>query len=142
MKLRIQTDYALRTLVLLGFEDRKLTATEIADAFLISKDHLVKVIQQLSRHGFVRAIPGRNGGVILAQAPSKIGVREVVEAMEGTAGILGCIKDTSFCPMGPGCRLRHVLMDAEAAFYAALEPVTVADLFHGRKKGGLVNIVI
>ena len=83
MKLRIQTDYALRTLILLGHENRKMTAAEIADAFLISKDHLVKVIQQLSRLGYVRALPGRNGGVVLTRDASEIQVREVIKAMEG-----------------------------------------------------------
>ena len=97
MKLRIQTDYALRTLILLGCEDRKMTAKEIADAFLISKDHLVKVIQQLSRLGYLRAIPGRNGGVVLAKDASRILVRQVVEEMEGRAGILSCVADPSFC---------------------------------------------
>ena len=140
MKLRIQTDYALRTLILLGNESRKMTASEIADAFLISKDHLVKVIQQLSRLGYVRALPGRNGGVVLTRAASEIRVREVIEAMEGATGILDCVNDSSFCPMEPGCRLRRVLMDAETAFYEAFGTVSIADLFRGRKKGGLVNL--
>ena len=142
MKLRIQTDYALRTLILLGVEDRKMTAAEIADAFLISKDHLVKVIQQLSRLGYVRATPGRHGGVRLTRDSSEISVREVIEAMEGATGILACVSDPSFCPMEPGCHLRRVLMKAESAFYDALESTTIADLFRGRRKGGIVNLEI
>jgi len=142
MKLRLQTDYALRTLILLGHENRKMTATEIADSFLISKDHLVKVIQELSRLGYVRAIPGRRGGVMLTQNSSEILVREVIEAMEGASGLLGCVHDPSFCPMEPGCELRRVLMKAELAFYDALDSVSVADLFRGRNKGGIVNLNI
>ena len=117
MKLRLQTDYALRTLILLGHAKRKMTAAEIADAFLISKDHLVKVIQELSRLGYVRALPGRGGGVVLTQDPSEIFVHDVVKAIEGETGILACVNDTAFCPMQPGCHLRRVLMEAEAAFY-------------------------
>ena len=142
MKLRIQTDYALRTLILLGHENQKMTATEIADAFLISKDHLVKVIQQLSRLGYVRALPGRSGGVVLTKSASEIEVREVIKAMEGATGVLACIDDSSFCPMQPGCRLRQILMDAEAAFYDAFGTVTIAELYHGRDKGGLINLNI
>ena len=142
MKLRIQTDYALRTLILLGHEDRKMTAAEIADAFLISKDHLVKVIQQLARLGYVRALPGRHGGVVLTRDASEIQVREVIEAMEGATGIIACVDDSSFCPMEPGCRLRRVLMDAESAFYDAFGTVSIAELFRGRDKGGLINLKI
>ena len=140
MKLRLQTDYALRTLIVLGDSKRKMTANEIADAFLISKDHLVKVIQQLSRLGFVRALPGRGGGVVLAKDAVDIQVRDVIQAMEGTAGILACVNDPDFCPMEPGCRLRRVLMDAEAAFYESIGSVSVADLYRGRQKGGIVNL--
>ena len=142
MKLRIQTDYALRTLILLGSEKRKMTSTEIADAFLISKDHLVKVIQQLARLGYVRALSGRNGGVLLTRDPSEISVREVVKAMEGDTGIIACVTEPSFCPMEPGCHLRRVLMKAESAFYDVLGDVSVADLSRGRNKGGLVNLEI
>ena len=142
MKLRLQTDYALRTLILLGHENRKMTATEVAEAFLISKDHLVKVIQELSRYGFVRTQPGRHGGVVLAQDSSEIMVRDVIKAMEGATGVLACVDDASFCPMQPGCHLRRVLMEAEAAFYDALGTVLVADLYRGRNKGGIVNLKI
>ena len=140
MKLRLQTDYALRTLILLGSEDRKMTATEIADAFLISKDHLVKVIQQLAQFGYLRTMPGRNGGVVLTKDSSEILIRDVIKAMEGATGVLACVHDPSFCPMEPGCQLRRVLMTAEKAFYDSLASVTVADLFRGRKKGGIVNL--
>lgn len=140
MKLRIQTDYALRTLILLAHSKRKMTATEIADAYLISKDHLVKIIQQLSRLGYVRALPGRGGGVVLTQDAAAILVHDVIKAMEGATGILDCVNDSTFCPMEPGCQLRRVLMQAELAFYDAIGTVSIADLIRGRNKGGLVNL--
>ena len=119
-----------------------MTAAEIADAFLISKDHLVKVIQQLARLGYVRALPGRNGGVLLTRDPAEILVGEVIKAMEGASGILACVNDSSFCPMEPGCQLRRILMKAESAFYDTLKTVSIADLFRGRNKGGIANLNI
>ena len=117
-----------------------MTAAEIADAYVISKDHLVKVIQQLARLGYVRAYPGRSGGVALAQDPSKILVRDVIESMEGATGLLECIQDPDSCPMEPGCTLRKLLMKAELAFYETLGATTISDLFQGRRKGGVVNL--
>jgi Rrf2 family nitric oxide-sensitive transcriptional repressor len=117
-----------------------MTATEIADAYLISKDHLVKVIQQLSRLGYVQALPGRGGGIVLTQEASVIAVHDVIKAMEGATGILGCVNDSTFCPMEPGCQLRRVLMQAESAFYDALGTVSIADLIRGNNKGGIVNL--
>lgn len=140
MKLRLQTDYALRTLILLGHSKRKMTANEIADAFLISKDHLVKVIQQLARFGYVRAFPGRGGGVALAKDASNISVRDVIRDMEGRSGVLNCFEDPSFCPMEPGCHLRRLLMNAESAFYDAIGSTNIDELYAGRKRGGIVNL--
>jgi len=79
---------------------------------------------------------------MLTQDSSEILVREVIESMEGSSGVLECMNDPSFCPMEPGCQLRRVLMKAESAFYDALESVSVADLFRGRNKGGIVNLNI
>ena len=142
MKLRLQTDYALRALIFLGFVNRKSKAEEIATTFNVSKDHLVKVIQQLSRHGFVRTFSGRNGGIALASDASEIKVRDVIHAIEGRNGVLECVSDPDFCPMEPGCGLRRLLMQAEDAFYDTIGDTTIADLCSRRQRGGIVNLSI
>ena len=142
MKLRLQTDYALRALIYLGYVDRKVTAEEVANTFDVSKDHLVKVIQQLARMGFVRTHAGRGGGITIARDAAQITVREVIEGMEGNVGILECVQDSTVCPMEPGCHLRRLLMSAENAFYEALGTTSIADLYRGRRKGGIVNLKI
>ena len=140
MKLRLQTDYALRTLIYLAGKNERGTAIEIAEAFNISKDHLIKIIQLLSRFGMLKTFSGRGGGVALAVAPEQIEVRKVIEAVEGKTRVLECVEDPTVCPMEPGCHLRKLLMKAENAFYDALESVTIADMIKGRTKGGLVNL--
>ena len=142
MKLRLQTDYALRALIFLGAAGRKVKAEEIATAFDVSKDHLVKVVQQLARFGYVRTYAGRGGGIALATDPAQTTLREVIEAMEGKTGVLDCVHDPDVCPMEPGCHLRRLLMSAERAFYDALGSTSIADLYRGRGKGGLVNLQI
>ena len=141
MKLRLQTDYALRSLIFLGFAKRKATAEEIASLFNISKDHLVKIIQQLAKAGYVNTMPGRSGGVILARDPADIMVKEVVELVEGRARVLECLDDPSVCPLEPGCRLRTLLIKAEAAFYETLGDVSIADLCVDKQPGNLYNLI-
>ncbi|MFT9208233.1 RrF2 family transcriptional regulator, partial [Acetobacter orientalis] len=54
MRLTLYTDYALRTLLYLGIHaDRRVSIREIALAYGISENHLVKVIHNLGRGGFV-----------------------------------------------------------------------------------------
>ncbi|TWT99092.1 HTH-type transcriptional repressor NsrR [Botrimarina colliarenosi] len=140
MKLRIQTDYALRTLMYLGYTGQTARSEDIATKFVISKDHLVKVIQLLAKHGYVRTTPGRGGGVSLALPAEQIALREVVERFEGRNGLLECVENPEVCPLEPGCRLRRALIRAERAFYDALSEFTIADLCTRRQQGGLRNL--
>lgn len=125
----------------LGFAERKATAEEIASLFNISKDHLVKIIQQLAKAGYVTTIPGRRGGVTLAREPADIMVKEVVEMVEGHSRVLECVDDPSICPLEPGCRLRKLLIKAESAFYETLSDVSIADLCEDNQPGGLHNLI-
>jgi Rrf2 family nitric oxide-sensitive transcriptional repressor len=143
MRLRLQTDFALRVLLYLSYVDRKATVDEIADSFGISREHLVKVVQALARHGYVLTQPGRHGGVTLACDPKATTVREVVEKIEGRHGVLDCVAAPGSCPMEPGCDLRRLLMFAEEKFYEALATKTLDDLTHGKPaRGGLENLGI
>lgn len=141
MTLRTQTDYALRTLMYLGYTGRKARAEDIATRFIISKDHLVKVIQQLAGHGYVLTRPGRGGGVELAKPADEITVREVIESFEGQNRVLDCVETPEVCPLEPGCRLRKLLIRAEKAFYDTLDGITIADMCDPQQPGGLNNLL-
>jgi Rrf2 family nitric oxide-sensitive transcriptional repressor len=147
VNLKTQTDYALRTLLYLAFVDEKVTAERIADAYRISKDHLVKVIQQLARLGYVRSLPGRTGGVKLAKPAGQINLADVISDFEGRQGVLACVSDPTVCNLEPGCLLRVQLIKAERAFYDTLRPFTIADLIKPARRaetdspaGGMYNL--
>lgn len=62
MKLTMQTDYALRTLLYLASKPGRSTVTEVSEFFGISLSHLGKVTRQLGRLGLVRNVRGPGGG--------------------------------------------------------------------------------
>jgi Rrf2 family transcriptional regulator, nitric oxide-sensitive transcriptional repressor len=128
MKLTTFTDYSLRVLIYLGAQpDRRATIAQIARAFDVSENHLVKVVHHLGKSGWLANVRGKGGGLELAQAPSRINVGHVVRAAEGTAALAECLADTeSQCVIGPWCRLRGVLDEAMSAFYAVLERYTLS----------------
>jgi Rrf2 family nitric oxide-sensitive transcriptional repressor len=145
MNLRTQTDYALRAVLYLAHRQQMVTVDEIAKAYGISKDHLVKVVQQLARMGYVQSQAGRHGGVRLAKDPAAINVGELVGQFEGRNGVLPCINDVTYCNLEPGCTLRSLLIRAEDAFYNMLEKVTIAELMASnvaKKSGGFYNLTI
>ena len=141
MHLKLQTDYALRVLLYLGRTNRSAPVAEIAEAFDVSHDHLVKVVQQLSREGWVVTRGGRGGGVSLAVDPSTLTVADIVEAFEGRDKVLECVLEPDTCVLEPGCSLRRLLMSAEDAFFDVLAGRTIAELCRPRgRTGGLANL--
>ncbi|MCB1746055.1 MAG: Rrf2 family transcriptional regulator [Gammaproteobacteria bacterium] len=130
MRLNSFTDYSLRVLMFLAAEPgRRATIDEIAVAFDISRNHLMKVVQFLGRAGVLNNVRGRGGGLELAHPPGAINIGDVVRATEGAARPAECFdRESNTCCIVPGCRLRGVLAEAVAAFEAVLDRYTLADL--------------
>ena len=129
MRLTQFSGYGLRVLIYVGLKGKQLTTiTEIADGYGISKNHLMKVVQQLSNEGFLYSRRGKNGGVRLAREPEQITIGSVVVAMEPGFGVAECMRQGNECVLTPVCRLRAKLNEANRAFLQVLEKVTLADI--------------
>jgi Rrf2 family nitric oxide-sensitive transcriptional repressor len=107
---------------------RTVTAEEIARFFGISRDHVVKVIQELSRQGFVQARRGRGGGSVLARDPSTITVSEVVSTFEGPPALLDCLRTSNVCAIENACGLKRVLSEAQRRMMDYLSEVSIQQI--------------
>lgn len=131
MRLTTFSDYTLRVLMYLALHpDRFVTIPEIAAAFGISANHLMKVVQHLGASGEVETLRGPRGGLRLARAADGIRVGDVVRRTEPEAPLVPC----AGCVIQPGCGLPAVLDRAMAAFMAVLDQCTVADLVATRRE--------
>ncbi len=132
MKLTLQTDYALRILIVLARNPARLHSVElISDEFKISKNHLMKTAQALAKKGYVETVRGRNGGLKLAIAANKINVGAVVRSMEPNLQIAECFQlnpTDPVCTLLPNCRLKPILGEALSAFLFVLDQKNIADL--------------
>ena len=130
MRLTVFSDYTLRVLMYLALDRTRLaTIPEIASAYGISENHLIKVVHRLARAGIVETVRGKGGGVRLARAPEQIRIGEIVRAAEGNAPIVECLSgDPQACRITSSCRLRGILVDAFEALYDSLDEHTLADL--------------
>ena len=129
MRLTDFTDFKLRTLIYLALQpDRLSTIADIADAYDISANHLMKVVHQLAASGDVATTRGRRGGLRLARPPADINIGAVVRRTEPDMALVACFVDPQRCVIQDGCVLQHVLADALGAFLAVLDRYTLADL--------------
>jgi len=136
MRLTTFSDYSLRVLVYLAVHrDRLATIAEIAQAYGVSENHLMKVVHQLAQRGHVETIRGKGGGMRLAQPPASINIGAVVRETEDNAAFVECFApETSDCRIAPACQLRRIIGDAIAAFFATLDRYTLADVVANRSK--------
>ncbi|MCA9075208.1 MAG: Rrf2 family transcriptional regulator [Planctomycetaceae bacterium] len=128
MRLSLHTDFALRTLMFLAGRQERASVAEIAEFFDVSRDHLAKVVQRLSREGYVRSMRGVGGGVELARPAEDIELGEVIERFEGSMHLLDCVAIENVCVIQPGCKLKHVLAEAERIQVEYLKSVRLADV--------------
>lgn len=91
----------------------------------ISANHMVKIINQLSRAGYVTAVRGKNGGIRLGKPASAIRIGDVVRELEPLS-LVNC--SSEFCHITPACRLKQALSKAVQSFLTELDNYTLADL--------------
>jgi Rrf2 family nitric oxide-sensitive transcriptional repressor len=129
MRLTSFTDFSLRLLMYAAaHEDRLITIEEVSDVYDISRAHLMKIANGLTRAGFLRAVRGRSGGLMLARPPRKIRLGDVVHATEPDFALVECFATGNHCIITRCCRLRGVLQEGLAAFNTVLDKYTLADL--------------
>jgi Rrf2 family transcriptional regulator, nitric oxide-sensitive transcriptional repressor len=134
MRLTLHTDFALRVLIQVGLNDGRLTTiSDIAESFSISKHHLMKVVNDLSRKGYLDTVRGRGGGIRLTRKPSAINIGQVVRQTEDRLDVIACLDQTGYCRIERACVLRGVVREATDAFLAVLDAHTLADLIKPRR---------
>ncbi len=129
MRLTQYTDFSLRVLIYLGLQpDSRCTIREISEAYGISRNHLMKVVQQLAAEGYVESTRGVGGGLRLAHSPGRLGIGDVVRAMEPDMGLVECMRSKNECAITGACRLHGMLAEARDAFLQVLDRYTLADI--------------
>ena len=136
MRMTAFSDYSLRVLIYLGVHDERLaTIGDIAAAYGISGNHLMKVFHYLAQSGYVETVRGKGGGMRLARAPESINIGELVRVTEETLKLVECFdREASNCRIESACVLRGVVGRALEAFFGVLDRCTLADLLAPKPK--------
>lgn len=140
MQLTRFTDFGLRMLMYLSKHDRAMpiTIAEIAGQFDVPHNHLIKVANRLGKLGLVKALRGRNGGLVLALPAESIRLGDTLRGLEGDTQLVNC--DEPPCALGGRCQLTGALRAGLAAFYDHMNGYTLADVAGGRTEAAIVTM--
>lgn len=130
MRLAEYTDYTLRVLMYCAARPQQLvTISELAQHHGVSRNHLMKIVNDLARQGVLATTRGRGGGLRLLKDPAELRIGDVVRASETDFRLVECFDpDSNQCTLSPTCRLKGVFNAALGAYFRELDGMTLTDL--------------
>ena len=134
MKLTAYTNYALRTLQLAALKaPDRVRVDDVVQVHGLARPHIVKIVHELGRAGYLRTFRGRGGGFTLARPAEEIVIGDVVRFSEGQLDVVECFNpERNTCPLIGICRLSRALQEATRAFLAVLDNLTLDEIAANR----------
>lgn len=115
MKLTMQGEYAIRAMLELAnqYGEGLISAKKLAVRQDIPQVFLTKILSTLTKSGLVISQRGSHGGIRLAKEPSKVTMKEIVEAVEGPFKLNMCLGEPGECDRKPKCKVHKVWQQAQ-----------------------------
>ncbi|PLX37639.1 MAG: BadM/Rrf2 family transcriptional regulator [Hyphomicrobiales bacterium] len=137
MRLTVYTDYAIRLLIYLGLREGSLsTIEEVARAYGISRNHLMKIAHKLGQAGFVETVRGRGGGLRLAPEMLARTLGDLIRETEDDLHLAECFDaETSTCLIRDACYVQPILAEALDAYLTVLDRYTLGDVIAAHRSG-------
>lgn len=139
MQINKFTDLSLRVLMYLSHEvlSQVITINEIAEKFDAPRNHLIKVVTNLNKLGYIQATRGRNGGLRLAKPSAEIKLGSVLQLLEHGA-LIDC--NHPVCPIRGMCNLKHILDKGLQTFYREMDQYTLQDILDKQTENALIAL--
>jgi len=130
LKLSKRADYGLIALKHLTVNrgENSASAKEIAGCYGIPVPLLSKVLQSLTRDGFLESEHGTRGGYKLARDPRSISALQVIKSIDGPIILTSCFTDHGDCDQSDKCTVREPLRRVHEGILSLLDNITITDM--------------
>lgn len=132
MRLTSYTDFGLRALLYLATlpQGELSSVAKVSALYGVSRNHMVKVVNQLVKLSYLQSQRGKNGGIRINCEPADINIGQVIRALEGNLDGIDC--SSPACHIASACLLKKALKKAMEAFLAVMDNYTLQDLLANR----------
>ncbi|MDA9751015.1 RrF2 family transcriptional regulator [Gammaproteobacteria bacterium] len=129
MKLTTKSRYAINALaeLLVYARNTPVRLKDISEKQNIELNYLEQIFRKLRLAGIVKSIRGRNGGYVYASDPSKISIKQVMEAVEEDLDATNCAGASS-CFEGRQCSSHKLWDDLNHVVDNYLSKIFINDL--------------
>ena len=104
------------------------SAKEVADSYGIPLPLLSKILQKLTKTGFLVSEHGTNGGYRLSRPPQSITALEVIRTIDGPIILTQCFTEHEHCDHSARCSVRKPLRRIHEGILRLLSNVTIQDM--------------
>ncbi|WP_170345251.1 Rrf2 family transcriptional regulator [Ruegeria atlantica] len=134
MKLTSYSNFALRSLQLAALKaPNRIRVDDVVRVHGLARPHIVKIVHELGRAGYLETTRGRGGGFRLAKPAEDIVIGDVIRLTEGPLDVVECFNpEKNTCPLIGICKLSQAIQKATRAFMAVLDDLTLADIAANR----------
>ncbi len=134
LRVNRETDYAIRIILALAeySPDEIVPSARIREQMEVPKSLSLQIISRLAKLELIHTYPGRNGGIQLAHAPSRISLLDVIKAMEGPLSLAGCLDNNQKCSLAPGCTVQRYWIGLQARIEEDLASINFQELLKNK----------
>ncbi|WP_086256136.1 Rrf2 family transcriptional regulator [Campylobacter vicugnae] len=125
------SEYAMLSLILLSQAKHPKDVDTISSELGISKSFLAKILQNLAKEGILNSFKGANGGFVLADKPSNLSIKYILESAEKRkVNVFECASSRCDYPSskGDGCKIWPMFNDLQGRIDEFLDQITLADI--------------
>lgn len=129
MRLTTRGRYAVTAMLDLALhgDGTPVSLADIATRQHISLSYLEQLFARLRRQGLVRSVRGPGGGYLLSDAPSRITVASVIDAVNESVDATKC-QGAGDCQQGSTCLTHYLWSDLSEAIHDFLDGITLGEL--------------
>ncbi len=144
MKVSKKTDYALRALFAIAeLKGESISTKNLAENIDVPRRFLENIMLEMNNAGWVKSIPGRYGGYILAKDANEITLGEVIRHFEGMIAMISCVSVSNYepCSQESKCYFRRIFLNIRNLTAQILDKMTVASclMYQPIKKDDIFN---
>ncbi|WP_226063751.1 RrF2 family transcriptional regulator [Kaistella polysaccharea] len=122
-------EYALRAMIYIAqqsWDGTTVNIKEVSEKINSPEIFIGKILQNLSRQGFLQSAKGRYGGFFISQEHASISLADIITAIDGDKIFHGCGLGLAFCSETNPCPIHNTYKEARDQLYDIYSKTTLS----------------